>query len=91
MFCTLALKKINKITWYKKYLEKVAQFRELQITYTTLSNSKNRLTQFTIKRYKRGEGEKTRKKKKKILETHRNSDSNTTGIVGKILTSRIQL
>jgi hypothetical protein len=52
----------------QKIFRKVAQFRELQLTYATLSNSKNRLTQFTIKRDERGEGEK--KQGKKIPQRH---------------------
>jgi hypothetical protein len=69
----------------QKIFRKLAQFRELQITYATLSNSKNRLTQFTIKRDERGEGEK-KQGKKNTSETHQNSDNNTTTIAGKIST-----
>jgi hypothetical protein len=67
--------------------------QRIAVSSTTLLRAKNKLTQFTIKIKRRGERKKKRKtmeeKKKKTTETHRNSDNDTAGIVGKISTRRI--
>jgi hypothetical protein len=66
--------------------------QRIAVSSTTLLRAKNRLTQFTIKIKRRGERKerKTMEEKKKTTETHRNSDNDTTDIVGKISTGRIQ-
>jgi hypothetical protein len=49
------------------------------MSFVTLFSSKNKLTQFTIKKERRGERER-----EKTSETYRNFDDDTTGTVGKI-------
>jgi hypothetical protein len=60
---------------------------ESYISRATLFNFKNKPTQFTIKRDERKTG---KERKKKILETHWNSDDDTIDIIEKISTGRIQ-